>query len=89
MDLLDNIIQSLEKEIKEESQNIKQIILTFLSAYTGDPQNTRILAPSGEGKTYLVTKVAQLFPKEDVIILSKATSESLKYNLSKNERLSG
>ena len=83
MELLDNIIQSLEKEIKEESQNIKQIILTFLSAYTEDPQNTRVLAPSGEGKTYLVTKVAQLFPKEDVIILSKATSESLKYNLSK------
>lgn len=78
-----NIVQSLEKEIKEESQNILQILLTFLSAYTEDPQNTRVFSPSGEGKTYLVTKVANLFPKEDIIILSKATSESLKYNLSK------
>jgi hypothetical protein len=82
MTLLDEIIEILSKEIKEEKENIKQIILTALSAWTSNPQNTRILAPSGEGKTYLVTKVASLFPQENIITLAKATPQSFKYALS-------
>ena len=81
MDIIEDIVKICGKEIKEEDTNIKQIILTFLSAFTGNPQNTRILAPSGEGKTYLVTQLSKLFPEEYVITLAKATPQSLKYNL--------
>ncbi len=79
-DILEYIIQVCGKEIKEEDINIKQITLTFLSSYTNNPMNLRILAPSGEGKTYLVTQLAKLFPEENVVILAKATSQSWKYN---------
>ena len=82
VNLLEEIINTCSKEIKEEKDNIKQILLTIFSAWTNNPQNTRILAPSGEGKTYLVTKIANLFPKENVIILAKATPQSFKYALS-------
>ena len=40
------------EEILEEEDNIKQITLAILSAWTKNPQNVRILAQSGEGKTY-------------------------------------
>lgn len=79
-DILEYIIQVCGKEIKEEDSNIKQITLAFLSSYTNNPMNLRILAPSGEGKTYLVTQIAKLFPEENVVILAKATAQSWKYN---------
>ncbi|MCH8916125.1 MAG: hypothetical protein IIA82_09845 [Thaumarchaeota archaeon] len=79
MNVLEDIVKACSKEIKEEETNIKQIILTLLSAWTNNPQNTRILAPSGEGKTYLVTKLAELFPQENITILAKATPQSFKY----------
>ena len=82
MSILDEIIKSLGKEIREENDNIKQIILTILSAWTNNPQNVRILAPSGEGKTYLVTSCAGFFPQENIIILAKASAQSFKYTLS-------
>ncbi|QLH11480.1 hypothetical protein DSQ20_08540 [Nitrosarchaeum sp. AC2] len=81
MTLLKEIIRLCSMEIKEEENNIQQIILTLLSAWTKNPQNTRILAPSGEGKTYLVTKLARLFPQENIIMLAKATPQSFKYAL--------
>jgi len=79
MNVLDDIVEVCSKEILEEKDNIKQILLTLFSAGTNNPQNTRILAPSGEGKTYLVTKLASLFPQENVVILAKATPQSFKY----------
>lgn len=78
--ILEHIVEICGKEIKEEDSNIKQIALTFLSSYTNNPMNLRILAPSGEGKTYLVTQIAKLFPEENTVILAKATSQSWKYN---------
>lgn len=81
MNVLDDIVKTCDRELKEESSNIRQILLTLLSAWTSDPQNTRILAQSGEGKTYLVTKLASLFPQENIIVLAKATPQSFKYTL--------
>ncbi len=81
--ILNELVEDFSKEIKDEEENIKQILLTMFSAWTDHPQNTRILAPSGEGKTYLVTKLSKLFPQENIIMLAKATPQSFKYNLSK------
>ena len=83
MNVLDVLIDIVSKEIKEEPENCRQAILAFLSAWTGNPQNLRILAPSGEGKTYLVTKIARLFPQDQVIILQNATPQSFKYHITK------
>lgn len=82
LDVLDKIIDVYSREIKEESDNIRQILLTLFSAYTKNPQNTRILAPSGEGKTYLVTKVSELFPQEHIKMIARATPQSFKYTMS-------
>lgn len=73
----------MSKEVKEEQENCRQVILTMLSAWTDNPQNLRILAPSGEGKTYLVTKIARLFPQEKITILQNATPQSFKYHITK------
>ena len=81
MNILDHIVEICSKELKEEDSNTRQILLTLFSSCTDNPQNLRILAPSGEGKTYLVTKLASLFPQENIIILGKASPQSLKYNL--------
>jgi len=83
MNVLDLIVDIVSKEIKEEPENCRQVILAMLSAWTKNPQNLRILAPSGEGKTYLVTKIARLFPQEKIIILQNATPQSFKYQITK------
>ena len=40
----------------------------MLSAYTNNPINLAINAPSGEGKNYILQKVGELFPDNDVIM---------------------
>jgi len=83
MNVLDILIDIISKEVKEEPENCRQVILAMLSAWTKNPQNLRILAPSGEGKTFLVTKVARLFPQDRVIMLQNATPQSFKYQITK------
>ena len=80
---LEQVIEICSKEVIDETENIFQITLGMLSAWTDNPQNIRVLAPSGEGKTYLVNHVAKFFPQENIIKLSNATPQSLKYNTSK------
>ena len=77
--LLDDIIESISKEVIDEKDNIRQVILTILSSRTGNPQNLRILAPSGEGKTYTVLQTAQYFPQSDIWTISEASSKSFRY----------
>ncbi|MCA2004140.1 MAG: hypothetical protein LDL06_05200 [Candidatus Nitrosotenuis sp.] len=83
MNVLDFIIEIISNEVKEENENSRQVILAILSAWTKNPQNLRILAPSGEGKTYLVTKISRLFPQDKIIILQNATPQSFKYLITK------
>lgn len=79
MDALDHIADICSREVKEEYDNSIQISLTMLSAYTKNPQNLRILAQTGEGKTYLVNHVSTLFPQENIIKLRNASPQSFKY----------
>lgn len=81
MNNLDHIVKICSKKVKEEDSNTRQILLTLFSSFTNNPQNLRILAPSGEGKTYLVTTLASLFPQENILVLGKASPQSFKYNL--------
>jgi len=77
--LLEDVVSFLSKEILKEPINIPLLILNGLSTYSSNPINLRILAPSSEGKTHLVNKIAKLFPKTDVLNLSTASAQSFKY----------
>lgn len=54
------------KEARLENTLVEQLMDTMLSAYTNNPKNLAVIAPTGEGKSYVVNKVADCFPKEDV-----------------------
>lgn len=82
-DIFEEVAKLLEKEVKDEHDNIIHVLITIFSAYTKTPQNLRILAPSGEGKTYIVNKVANLCPQDNIWMLANATPQSFKYKASK------
>jgi hypothetical protein len=70
-------IDVILKEAKLEDVLVKQIFYTMLSMYTNDPRNLGIQSPTGEGKNYIIKKVADLFPKEDVIKYVGMTDKSI------------
>lgn len=70
-------IDTILKEAKEEGRLVKQILYTMLSAYTNNPINLAINSPSGEGKTYVLQRVGELFPKQDAIFLAGMTEKAL------------
>ncbi len=80
-DKLCKIVRILSKEVKQEEDNLYRVLLGGLSAFTAEPLNMRILAPSSEGKTYLLERVSQLFPEENVMKLSSASPTSFKYGI--------
>jgi hypothetical protein len=67
----------IAKEVKEDDRLCRQIYYTLLSMYTKNPINLAINAPTGEGKSYPVKKVAELFPPSDVIFLSAMSDKAL------------
>ena len=70
-------IDTILKEAKEESRLVKQILYSMLSAYTNYPINLAINSPSDEGKTYVLQKVGELFPKQDAMFLAGMTEKAL------------
>ncbi|MEX0655920.1 MAG: hypothetical protein WD154_00020 [Nitrosopumilaceae archaeon] len=80
IDYFEEIVKIVEKEVKHESDNIRSVLLNGFSAFTDNPINMRIFAPSSAGKTYLVNKVSGLFPEDNLIVLSTASAKSFKYS---------
>jgi hypothetical protein len=78
---IENLIQFcfdvILKEAKLEDRLVKQIFYHMLSAYTNNPLNLAINSPSGEGKNYVLRKVAENFPKEDVMFLTAMSEKAL------------
>lgn len=66
----------VKKEVKGEDELIDQILNTMLSAYTCNPLNLGILAPSSEGKTYPLMACANVFPRQDVMVYAGASPKS-------------
>ncbi|MEP0826091.1 MAG: hypothetical protein HRF40_11455 [Nitrososphaera sp.] len=77
----DNPVQfclaSIVKEARQEDLLAKQLFIAMLSAYTNNPLNMCINAPSGEGKNYVINKVAEKFPSDDVLHLVGMTDKAL------------
>jgi hypothetical protein len=76
-DKINYCIDVILKEAKLEGRLVRQIFYTMLSAYTNNPLNLAINSPSGEGKNYVLRKVAENFPKEDVMFLTGMTDKAL------------
>ena len=59
-------IRTIKKVVKREDVLVRQVFYTGLSTYNFDPVNLGIIAPTSEGKTYVVTRALKPFPEEDV-----------------------
>jgi hypothetical protein len=70
-------INTILKEAKNEGRLVKQLLFTMLSAYTNNPINLAIKSPSGEGKSYVLHKVGENFPQEDVMFVAGMTDKAL------------
>ena len=60
------IISCIKKTVKQEDALVRQIVYTMLSAYSNNPINLGIIAPTSEGKSYPVIQAAEFVRKEDV-----------------------
>lgn len=76
-DLISFCLNIILREARKEERLVKQIFYTILSTYTNNPCNLAINSPSGEGKTYVLHKVGEKFPKEDVMFLAGMTDKAL------------
>ncbi len=87
------IIETLGKTIKRDEENIVITFLGMLSAYTDEEQfNISFNAPSSSGKSYIPTEIAQLFPKEDIMLISYSSPQAFYheegyYDKEKNQQL--
>ena len=74
---LHQIEKYLNSKIKDDPLLVKQLLRVCLSAYTNEPINVGVLAPSSEGKTYATVEVSELFPEKDVISVGRLSPTSL------------
>ena len=74
---LQQIEQYLNTQIKEDPKLVKQLLRVYLSAYTDNPLNLFLLAPSSDGKTYATVKVSEIFPKKDIILVGRMSPTAL------------
>src|SRR5215204_6844718 len=65
-DYSEYIISCIKKTVKQEDALVRQIVYTMLSAYSNNPINLGIIAPTSEGKSYPVIQAAEFVRKEDV-----------------------
>ncbi len=71
------IEQYLKSKIKNDSKLVRKITWCCFSAYTSNPINLGIMAPTSEGKTYATVKVSEIFPKDDVISVGRMSPTAL------------
>ena len=75
--VIEYCVSIIVKEARNEERLVKQLMYTMLSAYTNNPFNLGINSPSGEGKNWVLRKVAEKFPREDITFLSHMTERAL------------
>jgi hypothetical protein len=61
------------KSIRRDEATRKAVFLTMLSTYMDDPINLFMKGPSSIGKTYVIKKMIDYFPEEDVWSLGGAS----------------
>jgi len=76
-DLIKFVLDTALKEARKEERLTNQLLITMLSAYSNNPLNLLINAPSGVGKNYVINTVASLFPQSDILSLAGMTDKAL------------
>lgn len=71
------IEEYLDTRIKNDPILVRQILRVCFSAYTNNPINLGVLAPTSEGKTYATVQVTDLFPPKDVIAVARLSPTAL------------
>jgi hypothetical protein len=74
---IDYVVDVIVKEVPKDERLIKQTLMAMLSAKSNEPINLAVNAPTGQGKTYVVQKVADLFPKNDMVSLAGMSEKAL------------
>src|SRR4051794_25261463 len=70
-------INKILKEARDEDRLVKQLVYVMLSAYTNNPFNLAINAPTGVGKSYIINKVLSYFPSVDTVALNDMTAKAI------------
>jgi len=76
-ELLDFVLEDLERRVKKDRSTKLSVFSTGLSAYSTEPMNLFLKGPSGVGKTYNTVQTLQYFPKEDVWFLGGLSPKAL------------
>jgi hypothetical protein len=76
-DKIKYLLDIILKEARKEEKLSYQLVITMLSSYSNNPVNLLINAPSGVGKNYVISKVAELFPENDILFLGGMTDKAL------------
>jgi hypothetical protein len=71
------VIRAANKTIKQEDALTRQILYACWSAYSKDPINLGIVAPTSEGKTYPVIECLKFVPNEDVWKIGQMSTKVL------------
>lgn len=74
---VEQIESCCNKLVKDDAKLVKKLLRVCFSAYTNNPLNLAIMAPTSEGKTYTTVQVTNLFPKKDVIFVGKMSPTAL------------
>jgi len=74
---LQQIENYLDTIVKKDPILVRQILRVCFSAYTNNPINLAVLAPTSEGKTYATVQVTNLFPSKDVIAVGRMSPTAL------------
>ena len=76
-DKIEYCLETILKEARKEERLSYQLFITMLSAYSNNPINLAINAPSGVGKNYVINIVSSLFPQADIVSLAGMTEKAL------------
>ena len=76
-DKIEYCLETILKEARKEERLSYQLFITMLSAYSNNPINLAINAPSGVGKNYVINIVSSLFPQTDIVSLAGMTEKAL------------
>jgi len=74
---IEQIEKFLDTRIKNDPILVRQILRVCFSAYTNNPINLGVLAPTSEGKTYATVQVTNLFPTKDMITVARLSPTAL------------
>ncbi len=79
-DLWSRVVKAASRLVKKDARSVIYAHATMLSSELPSPLNMANVAPSSEGKTYPILSVAELYPRDKILILIGASERSFIYD---------